>query len=257
MLAIALFTASVLLFVLVFVLTRALDYVRQHPEVLIGNSALAYEQCQMTLQQVVMRSKEIAGAITPAIQIAWLAPNGHFYTVSGEGVEEHRPGRVYRLAWPQIGGVGVRMQPGFKPGDPYRDVPGDVRSTTGYSFFLLIVPLSGDTITIRIPTNGRDDAVDFVAQTLALAGHLHEADQRVRVQQAPRARRQSSSQLRRIEDLASRLFPAAEKKLCLSACGEDGVKESRTRLNSIRLIRSVLSFLRSGHQALLSPCRRL
>ncbi|RPI93013.1 MAG: hypothetical protein EHM39_13175 [Chloroflexi bacterium] len=173
MLAIALFTASILLFVLVFVLTRALNYVRQHPEVLIGSSALAYEQCQMTLQQVVTRSKEIAGAITPAIQIAWLAPNGHFYAVTGEGVEEHRPGRVYRLGWPQIGGVGIRMQPGFKPADPYRDVPGDARSTTGYSFFLLIVPLSGDTITIRIPTHDRADAIDFVAHTLALAGHLH------------------------------------------------------------------------------------
>jgi hypothetical protein len=173
MLAIALFTASILLFVLVYVLTRALDYVRQHPEILLANSALAYEQCQLTLQQVVSRSKEIAGAITPAMQIAWLAPNGHFYAVSSEGVEEHRPGRVYHLGWPQIGGVGIRMQPGFKPVDLHRDTPGEVRSATGYSFFLLIVPLSGDTITIRIPTHDRADAIDFVAHTLALAGHLH------------------------------------------------------------------------------------
>jgi hypothetical protein len=173
MLAIVLFTASLLLFALVFMLARALDYVRQHPEVLIGNAAQAYAHCQITLQQVIERSKTIENTISPDALIAWQAPNGHFYTVSGRGVEEQRSGsRVYHLAWSHIGGVGVRLQAGFKVVDANRDGLADTRYTTGYSFFLLIVPVSGDTMTIRIPTPGRADAVEFVAQTLALATHL-------------------------------------------------------------------------------------
>ncbi len=173
MLALGLFTASLLLFAFVFVLTRALDYVRQHPEVLTGSAALAYEQCQSTLRQVITRSREIETQISSNTLIAWQAPNGHFYTISPEGVEEHRPNRrVYYLEWHHIGGVGVRMQPGFKVTDANHDGWVDTRFTVGYSFILLIVPLSGDTITIPIPTHERPDAVDFVAQTLALAGHL-------------------------------------------------------------------------------------
>jgi hypothetical protein len=173
MLALGLFSASLLLFAFVYVMTRALDYVREHPEVVSGSAALAYEQCQTTLRQVIARSREIENHMSPNTLIAWQAPNGHFYTISRKGVEEHRPNnRVYYLDWPHIGGVGVRMQPGFKVTDANRDAWVDTRRTVGYSFILLIVPLSGDTITIPIPTYERPDAVDFVAQTLALAGHL-------------------------------------------------------------------------------------
>jgi hypothetical protein len=173
MLALGLFTASLLLFAFVYVMTRALDYVRDHPEAASGSAVLAYEQCQTTLRQVIARSREIGDQISPNTLIAWQAPNGHFYTVSRKGVEEHRPNnRVYYLEWPRIGGVGVRLQPGFKITDASRDSRIDTRRAVGYSFILLIVPLSGDTITIPIPTYERPDAVDFVAQTLALAGYL-------------------------------------------------------------------------------------
>lgn len=175
MLAVVVFTALLLLCALLFMLSRALDYVRRHPDVMIGNATLAYQYCQTTLQQVIERSKEIEATMgtAPETLIAWQAPNGRFYTVSGQGVEEHRPGRqVYHLAWSHIGGVGVQLQPGFKVVDANRDGWVDTRYTTGYSFYLLIVPVSGDTITITIPAYGRADAVDFVAQTLALAGHL-------------------------------------------------------------------------------------
>jgi hypothetical protein len=173
MLAIVLFTASILLFALVFMLGRARDYVRQHPEILIGSASLAYEHCQIMLRQVIERSKEIESEISPDVLIAWQAPNGHFYTVNSSGIEERRSGkRVYRLAWNHIGGVGVWMQPGFDMVSAHRGGGADSRHTTSYSFYLLIVPFSGDTMAIRIPTYGRADAVDFVAQTLALAGHL-------------------------------------------------------------------------------------
>jgi hypothetical protein len=174
MLALGLFTASLLLFAFVFVMTRALDYVRLHPEVVSGSAALAYEQCQTTLRQVIARSREIESQMSPSTLIAWQAPNGHYYTISRKGVEEHRPNhRVYHLDWPHIGGVGVRMQPGFRVTDANRDGWVDTRYAVGYTFVLLIVPLSGETITIPIPTYERPDAVDFVAQTLALAGHLN------------------------------------------------------------------------------------
>jgi hypothetical protein len=168
MLAVALFTASILLFVLIAVLTRALDYIRRHPEVMSEGSAQAYERCQVMLRRVIARSQEIASAISPDALIAWQSPNGRFYTVSGGGVEEQQTNsRVYHLGWSEIGGVGVRMQPGFKLVDA--DYTG---RTTSYSFYLVIVPHSGETMTILIPTHERTDAVEFVAQTLALAGYF-------------------------------------------------------------------------------------
>jgi hypothetical protein len=62
------------------------------------------------------------------------------------------------------------MQPGFKLAEANWE--GYRHDTTGYSFYLLIVPHSGNTMTVRIPTSERPDAVNFVAQTLTLAGHF-------------------------------------------------------------------------------------
>jgi hypothetical protein len=65
------------------------------------------------------------------------------------------------------------MQPGFTVLAGARENEADSQITTGYSFHLLIVPTSGSTIDIPIPTSGQDHvrraAIEFVAHTLALA----------------------------------------------------------------------------------------
>ncbi len=152
----------------------ALRYVRRHPELVTHGTPLAYQLCQNTLRQVIERNQAIAQHVSAQTLFAWQAPNGYMYTVSGQGVEERREsGRAeYSLNWAEIGGIGVRMQPGFRIYDYDRDGRADRRVTTGYSFHVLIVPLTGTTIIIPIPINNRADAVDFVAHTLALADHM-------------------------------------------------------------------------------------
>jgi hypothetical protein len=157
---------------------RALRYVRAHPELITNGTPLDYQLCQSTLQQVVARYHEIAARHTrpsATILIAWQSPNGAVYTISGTGIEERRdPNRqAYTLVWSDIGGVGIRMQPGFKVLDKDRDGRADSRITTGYMVNLLIVPITGSTMTIPIPVNHRADAVDFVAHTLVLADRMH------------------------------------------------------------------------------------
>ncbi len=161
----------VLLLVLGLIGQHAWRYVRVHPELITDGTPLAYQLCQNTLRQVITRYQEIAGQRAASTVIAWQAPSGVVYTIRREGIEERRdPGRPpYALTWNDIGGVGVRMQPGFKVLDQDRDGRADSRITTGYMFHLLIVPITGHTMVISIPTNNRIDAVNFVAHTLALA----------------------------------------------------------------------------------------
>jgi len=169
MLAIAVVSAILLTLMIAIVVLRALDYLQQHPELVTNGEPLAYQRCQITLMQVIARFKEINPQITRDMVITWHAPNGNRYTVSHHGIEERRDsgGSVpaTALAWDNIGGVGVRMQPGFTITDTNRDGWPDHQYTTGYSFHLLIVPFSGSTMNIPIPTNDRPDAVDFVAHT--------------------------------------------------------------------------------------------
>jgi len=182
MLVVAVVSAIILAVVTVVVVLRALDYLQQHPELVTNGQPLAYQRCQITLAQVITRFKEIKPEITPDQIVTWHAPNGNRYTVSNRGIEERRDSGgsapVISLTWDNIGGVGVRMQPGFTIADANRDGWPDRQTTTGYSFHLLIVPFSGGTMTIHIPTNDRADAIDFVAYAIALAERM---DKRINV----------------------------------------------------------------------------
>lgn len=156
---------------------RALRYVRAHPELITNGTPLDYQLCQTTLQRVVARYHEIAAQNrrpSATVLIAWQSPNGAVYTISGTGIEERRDPyhQAYTLVWSDIGGVGLRMQPGFKVLDKDRDGRADSRITTGYMVNLLIVPITGSTMTIPIPVNHRTDAIDFVAYTLLLADKM-------------------------------------------------------------------------------------
>ncbi|MBN1202393.1 MAG: hypothetical protein JXJ20_11100 [Anaerolineae bacterium] len=174
MLPIAIITALVLLLFIVLVSRAALKYIGEHPEALTTNFPAAYQRCHVTFAQVVERYQQIKSQVTSSNVITWQAPNQRRYTIDYYGVEERDPAAspdLYHLPWTRIGGVGIRMQPGFKLVDFNRDGSTDGQYTTGYSFHLLIVPVSGSTIDIPIPTDGRQDAVDFVAHTVALAEH--------------------------------------------------------------------------------------
>lgn len=163
------FTAISLLVAIIWAILRALDYIQQHPELVTAGEPLAYQRCHATLDAIITRYKLIQQRAPSRGFFGWAAPNGRVYRVSGSGVEEQRSVARYALRWSDIGGVGLRMQPGFRLVDEDRDGWADSRYITGYTFHLLIVPLSGDTIEVQIPINERDDAVDFVAFTLMFA----------------------------------------------------------------------------------------
>jgi hypothetical protein len=170
----SLITASILLVLITVMIRRALAYLHEHPELLTAEAPLAYQRCHTTLAEVITRYKVIQDEAPAYRRITWQSPYGRVYRIDEDGVEEQREvgseRSVRHLRWPQIGGVGLRMQPAVKRIDESRTT--DVQITAGYSFQLLIVPRSGDTLEILIPTNGRDDAVDFVARTVALAEQL-------------------------------------------------------------------------------------
>lgn len=162
-------TAVALLGLLLMVTARALAYLREHPELITNQTPLAYQRCQHTLQSVIARYRQIKEQLAPGLTVTWEAPGGARYAISDDGVEERRAGAVYALPWSEIGGVGVRMQPGCGLLDRHRDGSAKTRHTAGYSFHLLIVPITGRTLNILIPTSGRTDAIDFTAYTIALA----------------------------------------------------------------------------------------
>jgi hypothetical protein len=170
---IALLTALILAGVTIAVLLRALGYLREHPELITNGTPLAYQRCQHTLSQIVQRYHQIAPLRSDSLLLAWQAPSGATYTLSGQGLTWHRGSTAVvpaaTLPWAEIGGVGVRMQPGFSFADRDRDGATDHIYTSTYTFALIIVPFQGPTLTIPIPTDGRDDAVNFAAHLLALA----------------------------------------------------------------------------------------
>lgn len=169
LLPLLLISAVVLGLAIIVVIWRGLDYARQHPELVTDSTPLAYQRCQITLKRIIERYKEIKASGEIPSPVAWQAPNGARYTASDQGVEQRRDGLRYFLAWEEIGGVGVRMQPGFTLADMNRDGWPDSQLTTGYTFHLLIVPISGDTMNIRIATDERAESIEFVAYTIALA----------------------------------------------------------------------------------------
>ncbi|MBN2304267.1 MAG: hypothetical protein JXQ72_07320 [Anaerolineae bacterium] len=172
-LVILLLTALVLLALLLLVIARALAYIREHPELVTNSTPLAYQRCQETLEQVIARYQQIEGQIAADTSVVWHVSNTQCYTADGTGIEQQRDSSTRRLRWTDIGGVGVRMQPDFKLAGYHRDGSADRQFTTGYSFLLLIVPLSGSTMNIFIPTDGHEDAVNFAAYTIALAERHH------------------------------------------------------------------------------------
>ncbi len=138
-----------------------------------NGTPLAYQRCQITLGQIVQRYHQIAPLRDDTLLLAWQAPSGTTYTISPQGIECHRGSTeaipAATLPWGEIGGVGVRMQPGFSFADRDRDGATDHVYTSSYTFALIIVPFQGPTLSIPIPTDDRDDAVNFAAHLLALA----------------------------------------------------------------------------------------
>lgn len=163
-------SALVLLVALLVVFWRALRYVRLHPELITTGIPVGYVRCQRTLRRVMARYREMVGAELSYTTVNWRSPLGFQYTLNEEGVDQRRGGsHQYTLRWDEIGGVGMRMQPGFTFMDTDRDGRTDSRRTTSYGFYLLVVPHSGRSMSIQIPTNDRPDAIDFTAYMLVLA----------------------------------------------------------------------------------------
>lgn len=172
----AIISAFCLLFLFIMVLRRAFHYLSEHPEIVAQTPPPAYDRCHVTLSEIVTRYQQIKHGLLSQTTKRWQAFNGRTYTVNRTGMQEQRetsPTRGYHLSWGQIGGVGVCMQPGFTVLAGARDAKSSARVTSGYTFHLLIVPISGSTIDIPIPLQEEDgahyQAVEFAAYTLALA----------------------------------------------------------------------------------------
>lgn len=171
MLLVPLLTAFLLLAAIIGVVSHAQTYLQRHPELMYGSPPLAYQLCHLTLAQVVERYQFVKPRLSSIAALTWDAPDGRRYAVTQEGVEARRGAHhnVNRLSWERIGGVGIRMQPGFRFADENRDGVPDNQYTLDYSFHLLIVPTSGATMDVLIPLHDRAAAVDFVAHALAWA----------------------------------------------------------------------------------------
>jgi hypothetical protein len=97
------------------------------------------------------------------------------YTVSLEGfliIPDDPTGSALLapLSWEAVSGIGVEMTPIYAYAPAMRsfwDV--STRVNTGYRFNLLIVPISGATLTIQLPLRGNEAAMNFGAHVLALA----------------------------------------------------------------------------------------
>jgi hypothetical protein len=172
MLTFAIVTAFTLLLALLVVMFNAYLHTRQYPQgtALDGLAQPGYDKCRQTLALITERFHAIKNGPVPLI--AWYAPDRCIYTISMQGVQQRREistnEDVYFIPWDTIGGIGMRMQPNFSS---IRNPDGS-RSVTHYSFHFLIVPHSGSTIDITFPTDGREDAIDFAARTLAVAEQM-------------------------------------------------------------------------------------
>ncbi len=183
-------SALLLLAALVLVLLRARRYVEAHPELVETGVPVSYVRCQRTLSAVISRFRQLHGAALSDM-IAWQSPGGYRYIVDREAIDQRRgDAHRYRLRWSEIGGVGVRMQPGFRFADRDYDGSTDRRYITGYAFYLLVVPLTGRTLSIQIPTDGSEDAIAFAAWVLALADRQRKRINVFGFDKPPGARRQ-------------------------------------------------------------------
>ena len=140
--------------------------------------AEAYTICHTMLQQMVKQAyyllptfdSDVANSTPMARQsVRWGA-----YSVSAEGLlfapDTPKAGLLPVTAWDAVSGVGVEMAPiyHYAPATrSYWDISTQVN--TGYQFNLLIVPLSGSTLTIQLPLRNNDSAVNFAAHVLAFA----------------------------------------------------------------------------------------
>lgn len=178
MMVIALVSAALLLALMIVTVHRALRYVERHPELLTQTGPRTYQLCQDTFRDIAARYHDLKNDALDRVILAWHSPNGLYYLLTDEGVEERRGADdyrgAYRLRWDQIGGIGLRMQPGFRLADLSRDRMADGALTSGYGFRLLVVPMSGRTMEIVVATTARAEAsraeaVEFAAHLVAVA----------------------------------------------------------------------------------------
>lgn len=146
----------------------------------------AYNICHSMLQQMVQQAYFLLPTLDAADSEPLTAPMSTpqraalvrwgAYTVSADGLlfapETPMPGLLPVTTWDAVSGVGVEMAPIYHYAPASRsfwDI--STRVNTGYAFNLLIVPLNGSTLTIRLPLRNNDAAVNFAAHVLAFARH--------------------------------------------------------------------------------------
>lgn len=165
-------SAIILLTLVVWFTARAQVYVQAHPELLAEQQPPAeYLRCHATLSRIIERYHQLKPHISHHTTLEWQAPGGRCYHADAARVEEQLAARGadHHLTWDIIGGVGLRMQPGFTVTDENRRRQSYTVITSSYTFYLLIVPVRGPTLSVHIPTDNNAHAIDFAAGIVALA----------------------------------------------------------------------------------------
>ena len=153
------------------ILWRRVSAARQHISGLGGLAPVeAYAICHNMLNQMVYVAYTLLPTIDTCPPATW-----DRYTVSMAGllvVPTHPtgPGLLAPLRWEAVSGIGVEMAPvyAYTPASrSFWDI--STRVNTGYQLNLLIVPISGATLTIQLPLQNNEAAINFGAHMLAFA----------------------------------------------------------------------------------------
>jgi hypothetical protein len=130
----------------------------------------AFVTCHDLLERIVLRAWELLPAVEDLPATNW-----YRYTVSADGIlSDPGEGRSAALIpitkWTDVSGVGLEMRPLYdyaRATKSYWHVA--TRINVGYQFNILVVPFTGETVTVTLPLQDSAHALEFAAHLLAFA----------------------------------------------------------------------------------------
>lgn len=134
----------------------------------------AFVTCHSMLEKIVIDAWELLPQIETLPPVMW-----ELFTVSVDGISFlpiNAPGLalVPITEWGNVSGVGLEMRPLYDYAPALRGFWHiATRVNTGYEFNIVVVPLTGETLTMKIPLQKNSAAVQFAAHLLAFARSRH------------------------------------------------------------------------------------
>jgi hypothetical protein len=145
---------------------RALVYRKRHSGL---TPQQAFALCHTLLEAVVVKAWELLPQVDSDPPTQW-----ERFTVSADGISflplNAPSGALIPITeWQNVSGVGLEMRPlyDYHAGESFWHIA--TRVNTGYQFNIVVVPHTGETLTLTIPLRNNDLAVQFAAHLLAFA----------------------------------------------------------------------------------------